>query len=292
MADPLLLAPPATGTTATSDAAGRTRPPSEAGRRFDPKGHTDRLRSTPKQPFKEPEPPPKAEGAAPGAGGPEPGTGGPEPGGPAPEGGGGPEPEQKHRDTAKTVFDMYDTITSKVCEGIVGDPKRYPADHFRMDTHTRSQAEHQLARGIAEGGGKFSMPWWAALALLMAFQGFLTWQSVKKAKQEREEREAKEQRRAAEDNERANNRRDPAPTGPVVPDSITDRDGTVIPMRREPTAAPPPSPSRATPPPSAMPPCKVCGAPVKHKNRQYCGQSCAGKATRGRKVAPSTNAAA
>lgn len=254
MSEPVLI--PERSTTA---AAGDERKP------FDLKAHARKLKETPKEHYQEavePElpPPPKNDP-------PPPGPDNPPPGGTAPDGEG--EPTQQHRDTAKTVFDMVDTITAKVCEGMVGNPQRYPADHFRFDPHTRAQAEYQLAKGIAQGGGKFKMPWWAALAGLMAFQGFLTWQKVKQAREQEEEQSPKQQEphRTASDAGHRDQPSRPAQMRAVHPDSITDRNGRTVPVK---------PPAKAKGP---MPPCQHCGTPVKHRGRRYCSQSCAGKAT-------------
>lgn len=240
---------------------------------FDLKAHARTLRDTPKEHYQEavePEPPPTPKDAPPTG---DPGTGAPGGEGPGDAPGEG-EPTQKHRDAAKTAFDMYDTIAAKVAEGMVGNPKSYPAEHFRMDTHTRSQAEYQLARGIAAGGGKFTMPWWTALSMLMAFQGFMTWQQVKKAKSTEEERATPPSSTATQRDGGPASRHD-APLRAVYPDSVIDAKGRTTPLKM----------------PSKQPkePCQHCGAPVKHKGRKYCSQSCAGKATSSkRRVKPTT----
>lgn len=252
MSEPVLI--PERSTTAP---AGDERKP------FDLKAHARKLKETPKEHYQEavePETPPPPKNDPPPTG-----QDTPPPGGTASDGEG--EPNQKHRDAAKTVFDMVDSITAKVCEGMVDNPQRYPADHFRFDPHTRAQAEYQLAKGIAQGGGKFKMPWWAALAGLMAFQAFLTWQKVKRAKEQQEEvnwRREEAKRRAAENGDQAP---EPKPMRAVHPDSITDRNGRTVPVK-------PPEKTKGP-----MPPCQHCGTPVKHRGRRYCSQSCAGKAT-------------
>lgn len=238
-----------------------TAPPPTADNGFDFSSHAEKLKSTPKQdysssipkPEPEPEPDPApgssstGSGASSGPDAPPPGTDG-----------GGQEYTKEHLDSARATLMIYDTTVAGLCEALVDDPK-YPAERFMMKPLVRTQAEQQLARGIAKGGGKFSMPWWLALCILLAFAGFLNWQMVKKARKEKAERSRPRPTPAA-----------PPPGAPhtagqpIAPSAIHDAAGKRVDV-------PPP-------PPATYGECAQCGRPLTKKGKKYCSQSCSGQA--------------
>lgn len=239
---------------------------------FDLKAHAERLRTTPKEhyeapkpePEPQPEPLPRTEAASDGSSG-EKGEG---------------QPKDEQRQTAKVLFEMYDTGMGLLCEAVVGDPERYPAEHFKMRKDLREQAEEELAKGIARGGGKFKLPWYAFLGAVMLIQGTMTWQQVKKAKKEVEQRNRQTERAAAERQRRR--QADPtAETEPLEPDSIKHPDGKVTKLK----------PKDASSLPLELPICAAdgCSNHVQRNGRLYCSQSCAGKATSAKRRAKRTN---
>lgn len=183
-------------------------------------------------------------------------------------GGAGAEYTKEHLDSARTTIMIYDTAIATVCSSIVDDAK-YPEERFLMKPLLRQQAEIQLARGIAKGGGKFAMPWWLALCIVMVAAGFMNWQLVKKAKREKAERNRppQPQRPATSRPGAVPDHRKPGEA--IQADSITTKTGQNIPLAK------------------FFGECANCGRPLTKKGKKYCGQSCAGQAT-SKKKKPTT----
>lgn len=228
-------------------------PPKEAkGDAFDLDAHLQQLKAQQKEVYQEaitPEPEPEPE--------PKPG---PEP---------GPEPGQSTAEdgsSARFLVHMYDVGTAKLCEALVDEPERYPAKHFQLEPMLREEAERQLAKGMAESGGKWRIPWYWALFAVMAFGGLMQWLAVKAARKERKERKEREER-ARQQAQQAKANAGQA----VTPDSIT-KNGETYPV-----------------PVADFGACGNCGKPLEKAGKKYCSQSCAGSARKGRnKKKPST----
>lgn len=241
--------------TASAPSAGPRKP-------FDLGSHAAALKDTPKEHYKEavePEPPPTTE--------PPPNPDGDIPGGDGTGTGSEGEPSKEAKDSARLAIDLYDTGVGMLCEAVVDDPQRYPAERFHMRKDLRSQAETQLAKGIALGGGKFKLPWWAGLLIVLSFQGFLTWRTVKAAQSEKAARNAPPRPSASNAPQR-----DAGAQSVYTPSSITDRNGKVTPIRDVPKHVP----------------CAQCGNPVAKKGRKYCSQRCSGLATSAKRRKPKT----
>ena len=193
----------------------------------------------------------------------------------------GEEPTKEQLEAAALYVEMYDTGVGLLCEALVKDPANYPAKHFAMRTDLREQSTRHLAKGLAKGGNKFNMPWWGALCMVLALQGFLTWQSVKAAKADTAERKQGERNRA-----RAS-RGDRSNEPPIEPTIVRDANGQPVKVE---TSAP-----TATPAPKARPvtvekdygPCQAegCTNRVHRKGKTTCGQSCAAKLTNAKRRA-------
>lgn len=230
---------------------------------FDLQAHAERLRSTPKEHYAQaadPEPPPEPE--------PEPA---PETGPTDPPGGqDGPRSTAEEGASARFIIDMYDAGVSKLCEALVDDPGRYPATHFAMEPLLKDHAAAQLEKGLREGDGKWKLPWWVALLVVLLFHGGLTWMAVRSARRERAERKRAESERRAQQRGGAP---PPAPGPPAPEPTVTlhDRQG-------RPLGTVPQEPRRTAP-------CAQCGQPVKRAGRKYCSQRCAGLATSARRRA-------
>lgn len=248
---------PAHTDTAAGDAPGST----EAG--FDLAGHAARLKTMPKEHYQqpaEPPPPPPPD--------PEPAK--------EPEGGGeGPKSTADDGASARFIIDMYDAAVSKLSEAMVDEPGRYPAKHFAMEPMLKEHAVAQLAKGMQEGGGKWKMPWWVALLIVLLFHGGLTWAAVRSAKREKADRKAQDKAKANE-RDRAGRAAPSGGTGAPppaghAPFTIIDKHGRTV----------HPGPKTAPPAPTA---CQRegCTHPVK-RGRKYCSQQCAGLATKGRR---------
>lgn len=241
-------------------------PPKADAETFDLDAHLAGLKAEPKEVYQEAITPPTPE--------PEPANPGPEP---------EPEPEKKAESTAddgasaRFLVHMYDIGTSKLCEALVDDPEHYPAKHFHLEPMLREEAERQLAKGMAESGGKWRIPWYWALLAVFAFGGLMQWLAVKAARNEKNERKEREAEQA---NAQARHQAEQAWRNPghaVTPSSITKANGEQV----------------ATAPPVQAAPlnfgnCAECGKPLEKKGKKYCSQSCAGHARKGRKAAKKT----
>lgn len=238
-------------------------PAKEEGEAFDLDAHLASLKAQPKEIYQEAITPPTPE--------PEPAKPGPDP---------EPEPEKKAESTAddgssaRFLVHMYDIGTSKLCEALVDEPERYPAKHFQLEPMLREEAERQLAKGMAESGGKWRIPWYWALLAVFAFAGLMQWLAVKAARKEKKERKEREAEQA---NAQARHQAEQARrnTGQAVtPSSITKANGEQV---------------ATTPPVQAAPlnfgNCAECGKPLEKRGKKYCSQSCAGHARKGNKSA-------
>ncbi|MBS1569165.1 MAG: hypothetical protein JST45_06945 [Bacteroidetes bacterium] len=232
-------------------------PAKEEGEAFNLDAHLASLKQQPKEVYEEAITPPSTE--------PEPKA---EPK-PEPE----PEPKAKADSTAddgasaRFIVHMYDIGTSKLCEALVDEPERYPAKHFQLEPMLREEAERQLAKGMAESGGKWRIPWYWALFAVFAFGGLMQWLAVKaarKEKKERREREA-EQADAQARHQAEQARRNPGQA--VAPSSITKANGEQVHAAPVPPIAP-----------VSFGSCLECGKPLEKKGKKYCSQSCAGHA--------------
>ncbi|HMZ48273.1 MAG TPA: hypothetical protein PL010_14775 [Flavobacteriales bacterium] len=233
------------------------------GNGFNLSAHADRLKAQPKEHYEqpaEPPPPPPPE--------PEPAK--------EPEGGGeGPKSTADDGASARFIIDMYDAGVSKLSEAMVDEPGRYPAKYFAMEPMLKEHAVAQLAKGMQEGGGKWKMPWWVALLIVLLFHGGLTWAAVRSAKREKADRKAQDKAKANE-RDRAgraapsSGRGEPSPAG-HTPFTIIDRNGNTLHPRPPASAAAHTTCQR-----------EGCNTPVK-RGRKYCSQQCAGLATRGRR---------
>lgn len=226
----------------------------ESSKGFDIDAFATDLGNQPKEysDVKQPEPPPAPE---------------PEPIRPEPESEPGPKPTGEDGASAEFIIDMYDGVVSKVCSAMVDDEK-YPSEHFAMEEMLKEQAKTQLAKGMASGGGKWNIPWWVALSVVMIFHGFMTWQAVRAARREKEERKAEERTQRQQAAHNADPNRRPTREVPVVvhPSSITDASGATVKVK----------PTKEL---KVYGICTVCQGPVHRKNRTVCSQSCSGKAT-------------
>lgn len=231
-------------------------PPKADAEAFDLDAHLASLKAEPKEVYEEAITPPTPE--------PEPAKPGPDP---------EPEPEKKAESTAddgasaRFLVHMYDIGTSKLCEALVDEPDRYPAKHFQLEPMLREEAERQLAKGMAESGGKWRIPWYWALFAVFAFGGLMQWLAVKAARKEKKERKERETEQA---NAQARHQAEQARRNPgqaVVPSSITKANGEQV--------APAP-PAQAAP--RNFGTCLECGKPLEKKGKKYCSQSCSGHA--------------
>ena len=241
-------------------------PPKADAEAFDLDAHLASLKAQPKEVYQEAITPPAPE--------PEPAKPGPEP---------EPEPEKKAESTAddgasaRFLVHMYDIGTSKLCEALVDEPDRYPAKHFQLEPMLREEAERQLAKGMAESGGKWRIPWYWALLAVFAFGGLMQWLAVKAARKERKERQEREAEQA---NARARHQAEHARRNPghaVAPRSITKANGEQVATASQVPAAP-----------LNFGSCQACNKPLEKKGKKYCSQSCAGSARKGRKAAKKT----
>ncbi len=238
-------------------------PKAEAGEAFDLDGHLAKLKAEQKEVYQEAITPPEPE---------------PEPTKPDPEQ--GPEPEPKAESTAddgasaRFLVHMYDVGTSKLCEALVDEPERYPAKHFQLEPMLREEAERQLAKGMAESGGKWRIPWYWALFAVFSFGGLMQWLAVKAARKERKERKERETEAAQARHQAQHVKHTPGHA--VPPTTITRANGDPV--------IPSPSPSA----PQHFGTCQACGKPLEKKGKKYCSQSCAGSARKGRKAAKKT----
>lgn len=242
-------------------------PPKADAEAFDLDAHLAGLKAEPKEVYQEAITPPTPDPE------PEPAKPGPEPP-PESDPTGGKQAESTADDgsSARFLVHMYDIGSSKLCEALVDEPDRYPAKHFQLEPMLREEAERQLAKGMAESGGKWRIPWYWALLAVFAFGGLMQWLAVKAARKERKERhEREEQARHQAEQVRRN------PAHPIAPNSITKANGEHV----------------ATAPPVQAAPlnfgnCAECGKPLEKKGKKYCSQSCAGHARKGRKAATKT----
>jgi len=244
--------------------------PPAAGTGFDVDADVAALKSAPKQETAAPEPDPGAppEGAptpdAPptGAPGGNPGTGDadPEAGG---DGG-------NAKASAKEFIEAYDMLQCWSFAAFSGGMK---PEEFQLPAFAKTRAAHHLAKGLEKMGSP-ELPWWLGLLIALAPPAGINFMT---AKAHREAKEANEARAA----NAAKHARSPG--DPIPPTTITRPDGTEIRMRpvaqQERTAPPPAAPRSSTAP---MPPCGVCGNPVKNRKRKYCSTHCGGVAS-GRK---------
>lgn len=221
---------------------------------FDLKAHAEGLRNTPKEHYAQaaepdpaPPPPPDPE--------------------PTPPPGAQEEPKSTADDgaSARFIIDMYDAGVSKLSEALVDDPTRYPAKHFGMEPMLKAHAVTQLEKGMLAGGGKWNMPWWVALLIVLLFHGGLTWMAVRSAKRERADRKQADAERKATSRTAA----PPPPPPPTPTVTLHDQQGRAI--------------KTVSQPPRTHGPCAQCGQPVKRAGRKYCSQSCAGLATSARR---------
>lgn len=239
-------------------------PPKAEAEAFDLDAHLASLKAQPKEVYQEAITPPTPE--------PEPAKPGPEP---------EPEPEKKAESTAddgasaRFLVHMYDIGTSKLCEALVDEPDHYPAKHFQMEPMLREEAERQLAKGMAESGGKWRIPWYWALLAVFAFGGLMQWLAVKAARKERKERQEREEREAMARQQAEQAKRMPGQA--IAPTTITRANGEQV--------ATPPAPAASL----NFGNCAECGKPLTKAGKKYCSQSCAGHARKGRKAAKKTN---
>ena len=229
-------------------------PASDASSSFDLAAHAAALGATPKEHYAAPDPEPEPAPEPP-----------PDPEPKAEPGGGSAKGTADDQASARFILDMYDSGVSLLSEALVDDPAKYPASHFAMQPLLKEHAVDQLSKGMAQGGGKWHLPWWVALLVVLLFHGGLTWAAVRSAKREKAERKPKTPPPAPTTAQYTAHHAEPLNV------SLQDKNGKdlgSVPQRPE---------------SNNMPPCQLCGQPVKRKGRKYCGQSCAGKATRGTK---------
>lgn len=226
------------------------------------------MAETPKQPYSAPPPPeekkeePKAE-AGPDA---------------PPVDSGADEPTKEQLESAALYVEMYDSGVSILCEALVKDPVNYPASHFAMRKDLREQSTRHLAKGLAKGGGKWNMPWWVALCMVLALQGFLTMQAVKQAKAEKEARANRDRSARRPRPERT------PPQEPITAAVVVDDHGQPV-KEKEPA-----KPASAARPVTALKdfgPCQAegCANRITRKGKRTCGQSCAAKLTNAKRKA-------
>lgn len=238
-------------------------PPKADAEAFDLDAHLASLKAQPKEVYQEAITPPTPE--------PEPAKPGPEP---------EPEPEKKAESTAddgasaRFIIEIYDSLTGKLCAAIVDEPKRYPAEHFQMEPLFRKQAERQLAKGMAESGGKWNIPWYWALAAVLSFSGLMQWYSVKSARKEKKERQEREEREAMARQQAEQAKRTPGQA--IAPTTITRANGEQVATPTAPAA------------PINFGNCAECGKPLEKKGKKYCSQSCAGHARKGKAAKKTT----
>lgn len=223
-------------------------------------------RAVPKRPYKAAEPPPPPD--------PEPQAKGPDPEPKAPEGGTTEAPTGEAISSAKEFIETYDLLQSF---GFSMYSDGMPIEKFQLPQPVKDRAEHHLARGL-QGMGNPELPWAVGLAIALAppaYFSYLTAREHRAAKREEEQAKA------------ANTKRKESGEA-LHPTIIYDANGNVVrgaapakaPMRDQATHT---TAAHAAASAEPLPPCQVCGKPVKHKGRKYCGQSCAGAASKGRK---------
>lgn len=241
---------------------------------FDPDADVAALKATPKEPTQpEPDPAPTADPPPAGQGG-----AGPTPeGGATPEGGGDGPTGNDAKASAKEFIEVYDILQSygfsMYSQGM--DPQK-----FQLPPYAKDRAAHHLAKGLEQMGTP-ELPWWVGLLIALAPPAGINFMTAK-AHREAAERKAEE---AATRNAQRQQR------GEVLhPDSVIHPNGQEEPIRRASRTNTPPPPSVRTiyKDRAPMPPCQVCGAPCKSRNKKYCSKSCSGKARAKDRQQPST----
>lgn len=220
---------------------------------FNLAAHAAKLKAVPKERYEQPkiEPPPKPE--------PEPAK---------PNGPGGPSGEAKtdHEASAKEFIELYDMGQSYGFHFYSGKA----VESFQLPAYAKDRAAHHLAKGLEKMGG-MEAPWWMGLLLAIGPPTAFNFMAAKQYRQDREQAEEYARKQGS---------------GSVAPDSIIHH-GQVIRMRPD---QPTPQPAHSKPKiAKAYGPCQQCGQPVKHKDRKYCSQSCAAKATNAKRKAAKTN---
>lgn len=228
---------------------------------FDPDADVAALKATPKEPTQpDPEPAPEPEPA------PTPEPDGPTP---SPEGGGdGPGDGNNAKASAREFIEVYDIMQSYgfafYSDGM--DPAK-----FSLPSYAKDRAVHHLAKGLEKMGSP-ELPWWVGLLIALAPPAGINFMT---AKAHRQAAEVKKQEAAKRNSQRARN-------GDVLhPDSVIHRNGTEQPLRPVAVVKEPDEPAEVHTMHihyRDMPPCEVCGTPVKRKGKRYCSKSCSGKA--------------
>lgn len=159
---------------------------------------------------------------------------------------------------ARTMLAMYDLLMGQVCEGIVGDPERYPAQKFHLKDSLRADAVKHLAVGL-DKMNMGDLPWWVPLVIIVGMGGFANWQLIRKAEREKQQR-AK-------------------PAAPIAPPPFNvPHQATPPAAGAHPQAPPPPPPMLKVEKPRTGPQCSECTNQC-NRGRVTCSQACAAKRT-------------
>jgi hypothetical protein len=186
-----------------------------------------------------------------------------------PKGEGTDEPRPDAEASAREFIECYDILQAY---GFHFYSRGKPHEDFALPKFAKDRATHHLAKGLTKMGSP-EVPWWLGLLIALVPPGFMNWMAAK------EYRQAQADKATAAAN--AERQRKGQAQGP---DTITLKDGTVVPMeevRRKQAEAspPPPAPPTAPKPTKDHGTCEVCGGPLKHKGRHTCSQECSGKRT-------------
>lgn len=179
-----------------------------------------------------------------------------------------PKAEPINKDSAEVMIKVYDMLVGQLCEAMVDQPTKYPAERFHMKPSLRKEAVDALAKGL-DKSGKVDVPWWVLLALPLGISGFANWQLVKAARKEK----------MAEKARTANANRAASGTGaPLHPNEIRTKEGTVV-MSDPAANAAPASEAHQAKAQKVYGQCRECGNPLHKRGKVYCSQRCAGLGT-------------